>query len=49
MCDFKDVKHTNKKTHNLGSEMQLVFSILDAAIYDMEKGRVISEEEMWVE
>lgn len=49
MCDFKEAKHTNKKTYNLGSEMQLLFSVLDAAIYNMENGRVISEEEMWVE
>ena len=29
--------------------IQMIFSVLDEAIDDLENGRVISEEEMWKE
>ena len=36
-------------TNTLDDAMQVLFSKLDDAIDDVEKGRVISEEELWKE
>lgn len=38
-----------KNAYTIDDAMDALFSKLDEAIDDMEKGRVISEEEMWAE
>ena len=38
-----------KNLYIINDAMDVLFSKLDQAIYDMENGRVISEEEMWAE
>ncbi|MBO5336405.1 MAG: hypothetical protein J6A94_04650 [Lachnospiraceae bacterium] len=38
-----------KKAYTIDDAMDALFSKLDEAIDDVEKGRVISEEEMWAE
>ena len=38
-----------KNSYTINDAMDVLFSKLDEAIDDMEKGRVISEEEMWAD
>lgn len=40
---------TGKANYTLDDAVNVLLTKLDNAIDDLEKGRVISEEEMWVE
>lgn len=44
-----EAKQVTKKAYPINDAMNVLLSKLDEAIDDMEVGRVISEEELWVE
>lgn len=41
--------HVTKNTYSINDAVHALLSELDEAMDDMEKGNVISEEEMWEE
>ena len=47
--DYMETIQVTKNAYTIDDAMDALFSKLDEAIDDMEKGRVISEEEMWAE
>ena len=47
--DYMEAIQVTKKAYTINDAMNVLFSKLDEAIDDMEAGRVISEEELWVE
>ena len=44
-----EATRVTKNAYTINDAMNVLFSKLDEAIDDMEAGRVISEEELWVE
>ena len=44
-----EATRVTKNAYTINDAMDVLISKLDEAIDDMEKGRVISEEEMWAE
>ena len=47
-CDIKKTEVTEVSIAE-GDAVEFLFSRLDEAIKDMENGRVLAEEEMWVD
>ena len=47
--DYMEAIQMTKNTYTINDSVDVLFSKLDEAIDDMENGRVISEEEMWIE